>query len=133
MFTSPVFDWTYSFWANFVPKIKIVSLSWNLVTRLLQICRTQWWCSPFLFYIICNFPSPPLTFSEKIRSKNERFCNSKSNAIQTTVFELHELYCNFEKLRVWTRFMAHKNKKIFGPVCFRKLYLIRNFKFTKLN
>ena len=26
-----VLDWNYAFWANLVEKIKIVSLSWNLV------------------------------------------------------------------------------------------------------
>ena len=29
--------------------VKIVSLSWNLVPRLIWICRCQWWCSLFLF------------------------------------------------------------------------------------
>ena len=31
-------------WANLVRNIKIVSLSWNLVTRLIRICRIQWRC-----------------------------------------------------------------------------------------
>ena len=32
-----------------VQKFKIVSLSWNLSPRLIQVCRIQWWCSLFLF------------------------------------------------------------------------------------
>ena len=32
-------DWKYTFWPNLVQEIKIVSLSWNLVTRLIRICR----------------------------------------------------------------------------------------------
>ena len=36
-------------WANLVQKFKIVSLSWNLAPRLIQVCRIQWWCSLFLF------------------------------------------------------------------------------------
>ena len=37
------------FWTNLVQKIKIVSLSWNLVRRLIRICRVEWWHSLFLF------------------------------------------------------------------------------------
>ena len=49
-FTSSVFDQKYPFWENLFQKLKIVSLSWNLVPCLTQICRIQWWCSllPFL-------------------------------------------------------------------------------------
>ena len=36
------------FLGKFGPKIKIVSLSWNLVPRPIRICRIQWWCSLFL-------------------------------------------------------------------------------------
>ena len=39
IFTFSVFDHRYSFWANLVQKIKIVSLSLNLVPRLIRICR----------------------------------------------------------------------------------------------
>ena len=44
-----VYDMKYPFWANFVPKFKIVCLKWNLVPRLIRICRIHWWCSLFLF------------------------------------------------------------------------------------
>ena len=43
-------DWKYPFGANLVQKFKIVSLSWNLVSRLIWICRIQWCCSLFLFF-----------------------------------------------------------------------------------
>ena len=36
------FDWKYPFWANLVQKIKIISLSLNLVPTLIRICRIQW-------------------------------------------------------------------------------------------
>ena len=42
-----VFVGIYPFLANFVKKIKIVSLSWILVPRLIRICRIEWWCSLF--------------------------------------------------------------------------------------
>ena len=37
------------FWVNLVQKLKIISLSWNFVLKLIQICRIPWWCSLFLF------------------------------------------------------------------------------------
>ena len=44
-----LFDWKYLFWVNLIQKLKIISLSWNFVPRLIQICRIPWWCSLFLF------------------------------------------------------------------------------------
>ena len=52
-----VFDWKYPFWENF-------SLSWNLVLGLIQICRTPWWCSLFLY-------STDNTFLGKFGWKNQ--------------------------------------------------------------
>ena len=49
LFTFFVFEWKYSFWANLVQKIKIISWSWNLVPGLIRIFRIQWYCSRFLF------------------------------------------------------------------------------------
>ena len=37
-----VFERIYSFWLTSVQKIKSVSISWNLVPRLIWICRIQW-------------------------------------------------------------------------------------------
>ena len=42
-------DRKYLFLINLVQKIKIVNLSWNLVPRLIRLCRTQWWYLLFLF------------------------------------------------------------------------------------
>ena len=42
-------EWKYPFWGNLIQKIKIVSLSWNSVPRLIWICRIHWYCSLFLF------------------------------------------------------------------------------------
>ena len=44
-----VLHWKYPFWVNLVQKIEIVSLSWNVVPRLMRICRIQWRCSLFLY------------------------------------------------------------------------------------
>ena len=48
LFTFSVSDRKHSFWANLVQTIRLVSLSWNLVTGPIWICRIQWWCSIFL-------------------------------------------------------------------------------------
>ena len=45
-----LFDWQYLFWVNLVQKHKIISLSKNLVPRLIQICGISWGCSLFLFW-----------------------------------------------------------------------------------
>ena len=43
------FPLKYLFWVNLVQKLKIISLSWNFVPRLIQICRIPWRCSLSLF------------------------------------------------------------------------------------
>ena len=51
IFTFSVSECKYPSWANLVLKIKIISLSSNLVPALIQTCRIQWWYSLFLFLI----------------------------------------------------------------------------------
>ena len=43
------FDWKYLFWVKLVQDFQIISLGWNFVSRLIQICRIPWSCSLFLF------------------------------------------------------------------------------------
>ena len=45
VFTFSVLEQKNPFWVNLVKKIKIVSLSWNLVPRLIWISEIQWRCS----------------------------------------------------------------------------------------
>ena len=61
MFTFSVSYWKSSFWANLVEKIKVISLSWSLVPRLIEICRSLGRCLFFLlltgsilFWKICS-------------------------------------------------------------------------------
>ena len=54
LFTFSLLDRKHFFGANLFQKIKILKLSWNLVSRLIQICRIQWWCS--LFFIPSGIP-----------------------------------------------------------------------------
>ena len=49
MLTFFVFNRKYPLWDNLFQKIKIVNLRWNLIPRLIRICRIQWCCSLFLF------------------------------------------------------------------------------------
>ena len=50
--TSAIFAFStgyYLFGHIWSKKIKIASLSWNLIPRLIRICGTQWWCLFCLF------------------------------------------------------------------------------------
>ena len=54
MFTISLFDRIYLFWLNLVQKMKTVSLSWNLVPKLI-------WTSEFngSFHFFCSRPEKP--------------------------------------------------------------------------
>ena len=62
--TCSVFDWKYHFWCELGPKTQIIRLSWNILPRLIQICRNSWGCSLFLFLIANTFLCK---FSQKIK------------------------------------------------------------------
>ena len=65
--TFSVFDRKYPVWENLAQKLKIVSLSWNLMPRLIQICKILWWCLSFLF------SNGNTLFGGKFDSKNYYF------------------------------------------------------------
>ena len=48
VFTFAVLDQKYPFWKKLIQKVKIPSLNWSLVLRLIWICRIQWCFSIFL-------------------------------------------------------------------------------------
>ena len=64
MFTFSVFDWNDPFLTSLVEKFKTVNLSWNLVRSLNRICKIQWWCSFYLFYL-------EIPFLDKLAPKNK--------------------------------------------------------------
>ena len=66
LFSFFVFQWKYPFWANLVQKIKIVTLSWKLASSLIRICRIQWWCSFFSFWL-------KIPFLGKFGPKNQNY------------------------------------------------------------
>ena len=43
-------DFSTLFWVKLAKKITIVSLRWNLVTRIIWIYQILWWCSLFQFW-----------------------------------------------------------------------------------
>ena len=66
LLTFSVLDWKCPFSTNFIQKIKIVSLGWNLVTRLIRVCRIPWLCSLFAF-------QPKIPFLGKLGPKLKIF------------------------------------------------------------
>ena len=52
VFTFSVLDRKYPFRTNLVQKIKIISLSWKLVPKLIRICRNHWWIHFSVFHQI---------------------------------------------------------------------------------
>ena len=58
------FNWKNLLWVNLVQKLKVISLSWSFVPRLIQICRIPWWCSLFML-------STGNTFLAKFGPKNK--------------------------------------------------------------
>ena len=66
VFNYSFFDQKYQFWGNLVQKIKIICLKWKLVPRLIRICRLEWSCLLFLFYI-------KNIFLGKLGSKNQNY------------------------------------------------------------
>ena len=64
MFGFSVFERKYSIWTTLIQKLKILSLSENLVPRVIQICLAQWRCSLF------PFPHTNAFFGQ-IRSKKQ--------------------------------------------------------------
>ena len=62
-----MFDRKYSFRANLVQKIKVDSLTWNLVLRILETCRIQWWCSHFFEIVNTRILVPRLMWIFRVQ------------------------------------------------------------------
>ena len=50
MLTFSVFDRKYLSWTNLGQKFQIVCSKWNLIQRLIWVCKTEWLCLFHLFY-----------------------------------------------------------------------------------
>ena len=55
MLTFFVCDWKFCFWENLVQNVKITSLTWNWVSRLIGIRRVQYDAHFFVFNLKYNF------------------------------------------------------------------------------
>ena len=74
-----VLDQKNPFLANLVQKIKIVTLNWHLVARLILICGIQWLCSLFLFFTINNFLGQIWSKNSKLIVQNEIYTKANLN------------------------------------------------------
>ena len=100
--TSSILDRKYSFWANLVQKIKVVTLSWNLLLLLIWICRIQWWCSLFRCY-------SEIPFLGKFGPKNQN-CHFKLKFGTYTNLNMQNFMARLtssildRKYRIWANF-----------------------------
>ena len=110
LFTFFVFDRKYPFWANLVQNVKIISLSWKLVSRLIRIWIIQWWCSLFLF--LTGNSLLGANFFEKVKIVSLK---SDSHLPNKMCFLLH-----------WKPFKYEKNAFYF---ILKALFFLKVFKF----
>ena len=95
-----VFKWKYLFWVKLVQKLKIISLSWNLASRLIQICRIPSWCPLFLF-LTGN------TFLGKVGPKNQN-CRFELKYCTTLIW-----ICSIMQKICGVHFFCFRPKKTF--------------------
>ena len=98
MFTFSVFDQKYPVWVNLVQKIKIVSLSRNLVPVLIWICRSQWWCSLFSFLTENTFLGANFVHKIKIVSLSWNLVPTITHKIFETNSSFHVKWCTTGKV-----------------------------------
>ena len=105
-----VFHWKYLFWVNLTQKLKIISLNWNFVPRIIQIWIILRWCSLFMF-------STGNTFFVQIWSKKSNFqfklrFDTKSNL-------------NMQNSMMMFTFSVFDLKYLFGANLFHKIKIVR--------
>ena len=94
------------FWVNLVQKLKIISLSWNCVPRLIP-----WWCSTFLF-------STGKYLFGQIWSKKSKFSVWAEN-LHLTNLNMQ----NYEENMWCSLFLFYTRKMLFGQIWSKKLKL----------
>ena len=98
VFTFSVSEWKYPFWANLVQKIKIISWSWNLVARLIRICRIQWCFFFFCFWVKIFFLGKfgPKSQNCHFKLKFGTYTNSNmQNSMAMFIFFVFDRKCPF--------------------------------------
>ena len=115
LFTFFIFDQKWPFWANFVQIVKIVSLRWNLVPRLIPIWEIQRSCSLFFFFFFFFWLEVP--FWAEISSKKSKL----SVWSRTLTFQTKMCY-----LLHWK---SHKYEKNAVYFILKALFVLKIFKF----
>ena len=96
MFTFSAFYQKYPFWVNLVQKVKIISLSWNLVSTLIRICRIQWCCSLFHFRteipFLGKFGSKSQNYQFKLKFGNYTNSNMQISVMMFTFSAFYQKY-----------------------------------------
>ena len=106
LFIFSALDRKHLFWTNLAQNIKLVSLSWNIVPSLIRICRFQWWCWYFLFYMGNTF------FWENLVQKiNILRLNLNLVPRLIRICRIH-WWCWY--------FLFHMGKTLFGQMWFKK-------------
>ena len=86
MFTSSVFDRKLLFGQIWSKKLKF-SWSWNLVPRLIQIWRIQWWCSLFWFWpFLGKFGPKYQNFQFKLKFATKNNLNIQNSLVMFNFF-----------------------------------------------
>ena len=82
-------------------KTRVVSLSWNLVSRLIRLCRIHWWCS------LLQFLTGNIFFGDKFGPKNQNcqfkliFGNYTNLHMHNSVWcSLSQIWCKISKLSI---------------------------------
>ena len=139
MFNFSVLDWNYLFWANLVQKTKIVNLSWNLVPRLIRICKIKWWCSlswisggNILFGQICSQKNKIVSLSWNWYLVSFRYVEINDDA-HVPCFRpgIPTFLIHIFRIQSWRLFFSFRSKIHFWGNLFQKTRI--NLKFTTLN
>ena len=94
VFILSALDRKYPFWTHLFQKLKIVSLRWNLVLRLIWIWKIEW---SYLFFFVFDRKYP---FFEKFLQKIKTICWSWNLVCKW--------YKKFEHLNFWTFLEIYK-------------------------
>ena len=121
MFICSVFDQKYSFLANLVQKVKIIRWSWNLLPRLIWVCRIQWCCSLFCFLIeihfLGKFGSKSKNYQLKLKFGSCTNSNMLNSIVMFTFFVYDWKYVFWrnlvQKIKIislsWNSFNGHRH------------------------
>ena len=99
-FSDLLFDRKDPFWANLVEKVKIVSLSWNFVLRLIRMCGIQ--CC----YLLFPFNTGNTLSGQKVKIVSLKLVS----AIFYQIFIYHQMIA---PQKIWNKFFI-SSKKLFS-------------------